>query len=251
MNPLCGSLVMPGRGRDTNLLSRDFRRAVLVGALLVLAVGACGACDEKSSPTPSSGAERSGAQFSAPGDTGDGPRQIKGPPGFMDPAKRAARLQKQLELSAKQTVEVEAALRDNADPRARKAAVRALLTKGQARKFDEFTGAGGLRRPVAPNADRARDRGDDRSTPVRFAERLQRHLSLTDDQTAKLAAVLTEGGSREQRMASVKAVLTAEQFARYESLYNRGPGPVSSAPVEPAESPAPSVPGPEAPTPTE
>lgn len=192
----------------------------LVGAALALSLVAC---DKKDAPASASSADRSSVADVSPGSAGDGPRQIKGPPGFMDPGKRAARLHRQLGLSAEQTAKVEAALRDNADPETRKAAVRALLTRAQATRYDELTGARDVR-PMIKGGDNTRTG----SSPVRFAERLQRHLSLTDEQTEKLATVLAESGSREQRMAAIKAVLTAEQFARYESMYSGGSDPATA-----------------------
>lgn len=200
--------------------------ALALGSM-ALAITAAG-CSKKKSDSERAGAEGTDnltAQTGAP--PGFDPsefRQIKTLPSLMDPGKRAAQLQERLKLSDEQRDLIAAALRDNADPKARKAAVKAVLSADQLKSYEQMF----ARRSLKPGPGGTSPRG--RGGPAAFAGRLQKHLSLSDEQRGKLADILASGGPSAERTAAIKALFTAEQFARYESMYVR-----KQAISEPAE----------------
>lgn len=212
-------------------ISRVIYAGLTMAAASVLALNGCSKKDSEPGESAAKESKKLPVPGGAsPGHQSGGPRQIKGPPGFMDPARRANRLQQRLGLDDDQRDQVEAALRDNPEPAARKEAVRAVLTGKQLAQYEEMMRTRGLRHGghMKTHSDvRAR------SNPTRFAERLQKRLALSDEQTKKLAEIFAAGGTHEQRMASIKEVLTAEQFGKYEKLFKGRRGPPRPPPPPP------------------
>ena len=133
---------------------------------------------------------------------------------FRDPEAHATMLKESLGLSDEQTAKVKELFERRTDPASMQKAMEEILTPEQQTKYEEWKS----QRGPGMGGGRAGPRGMRMRSPEKHAAWLQEELGLTDEVTAKVAAVFAEPKSPEATHEALKEILAPEEYAQFEEM---------------------------------